>query len=96
MNPHTNRFERLSVAEDPDIEAMRRQLLARTEQMLAEGAALRGSLVRPDGSPVPTTWSVFTEGEEVVIKDYTFRLVRIGESYAVIEPVGPVLIGERK
>lgn len=32
-------------------------------------------LLRPDGTPVPKHWSVFTAGEHVVVKDYTFWLL---------------------
>ena len=45
--------------------------------------------VRPDGSPVPEHWSIFTVGEEVTIKDYTFKVAYIGESAILFEPVGP-------
>jgi hypothetical protein len=53
-------------------------------------------LVRPNGQPVPKHWSVFRVGEEVVIKDYTFKVAYIGESNILFEPVGPVVIGEDK
>jgi hypothetical protein len=51
-------------------------------------------LLRLDGTPVPETWSIFTVGEKVVIKNYTFKVGYIGESALLLEPVGPVLIGE--
>lgn len=49
-------------------------------------------LIRPDGSPVPKHWSIFTMGEEVTIKDYLFRVAYIGESAILFEPVGPQVL----
>jgi hypothetical protein len=49
-------------------------------------------LVRPDGTPVPKTWSIFSVGEIVTIKDYTFKVAYIGESNILFEPVGPVVM----
>jgi len=45
------------------------------------------ALIRPDGTPVPRHWPVFQTGELVVIKDYTFKVAHIGESYILFEPV---------
>ena len=51
-------------------------------------------LVRPNGEPVPKHWAVFSVGEQVVIKDYTFKVAYIGEGAILFEPVGvPVLKG---
>jgi hypothetical protein len=50
-------------------------------------------LVRGDGSPVPSHWPVFKQGEHVVIKDYTFRVAYLGESVMLLEPVGVAVIG---
>ena len=69
-----------------------------TEHEMAETLAkLRGQagdfhpgLLRPNGSPVPKTWSLFEMGELIVIKDYTFRVGYIGESAILLEPVGIV------
>jgi hypothetical protein len=47
------------------------------------------TLLRPDGTPVPKHWSVFRVGENVVIKEYTFKVAYIGESNILFEPVGP-------
>ena len=53
-------------------------------------------LFRPNGKPVPKHWSVFKAGEDVVIKNYTFKVAHIGESHILFEPVGPVMIGEEE
>jgi len=53
-------------------------------------------LLRPNGKPVPKHWSIFTTGENVIVKDYTFKVAHIGETYLVLEPVGPIIIGEVK
>ena len=59
-----------------------------------EEAGTTGILLRPDGSPVPKHWSKFAVGEDVVIKDYTFRVAYIGETSILFEPVGlPVIDG---
>ena len=47
------------------------------------------TLIRPDGTPVPKHWSVFRVGENVVIKEYTFKVAYIGENNILFEPVGP-------
>lgn len=87
MNPETNRFEALHEA-DPGETATHRQNREVLERML-KGA----KLVRPDGNPVPAHWTVFTVGEQVVIKDYTFKVAYVGETAILFEPVGPVVIG---
>ena len=52
-------------------------------------------LVRPNGEPVPKHWSVFKEGEELVVKNYTFRVAHIGEKHLLLEPVGIPAIGQK-
>jgi hypothetical protein len=109
MNPDTNRFEPLrelvdnpghgpghqsgpGKGRDPAAEALAKLDAAKDLQRLADASASR--LVRPDGSPVPAHWTVLAVGEDVVIKTHTFRVVHIGETYLVLEPVGPVLVGQ--
>ena len=50
-------------------------------------------LLRPDGSPVPEHWSIFTVDEHVNVKNYTFKVAYIGEQTLLLEPVGPILVG---
>lgn len=52
------------------------------------------TLLRPNGEPVPKHWSVFRVGEDVVVKDYTFRVAYMNEGTLILEPVGPLVIGE--
>ena len=89
MNPETNRFEQLS-EEREDETVTHRQNREAMERMLKG----HSRLVRPDGSPVPAHWPVFTVGEQVVIKDYTFKVAYIGETSILFEPVGPVVLGK--
>ena len=49
-------------------------------------------LLRPDGTPVPDHWCIFSVDEHVVIKGYTFVIRYIGETSILLEPVGPVLV----
>jgi hypothetical protein len=58
----------------------------------ARGSAAMTRLVRPDGTPVPKHWTVFTQGELVAIKGYTFKVAYIGETSILFEPVGPVIV----
>ena len=83
MNPETNKFEALFV-----------EALFATKQK-SEQEDSGTVLLRPNGEPVPKHWTVLTEGEHVVVKDYTFKVAHIGESYLVLEPVGIVAIGEK-
>ena len=53
-----------------------------------------GELLRPNGEPVPKHWSVFTVGETVVIKDYTFKVAHLGEGHILLEPMAPVIVAE--
>lgn len=53
-------------------------------------------LLRADGTPVPEHWSQFTQGEHVIVKNYTFKVGYIGESVLVLEPVGQYIIGDSK
>lgn len=102
MNPDTNRFEPLTEQpQEPqkNQETTRRQMQEIQRQLKKADADLlqaAGQLIRPDGSPVPRTWSVFQVGETVVIKDYTFRVAYIGETSILFEPVGPVVLDDVK
>jgi len=87
MNPEANKFEKLF--DKDDLEQLKRH---NTE---LEQAILQRTLVRPNGEPVPRHWMILTEGEHVAVKDYTFKVVHIGESYLVLEPVGLVEIGKK-
>jgi len=81
MNPYTNRFESLSPMPDHMQKEMR-SLLDHHE-----------GLVRPDGSPVPSHWKVFTVGETVDVNGHSFRIAGIGEQSMLLEPAGTVIVG---
>ena len=65
-----------------------------TNKLEALHEGLTGKLLRPDGSEVPKHWSTFKLDEHVVVKGYTFRVAYIGESNILLEPVGPVVVGD--
>lgn len=53
-------------------------------------------LLRPDGSRIPPTL-LFWRNEQIVLKNYTFRVAYVGDHTLLLEPVGPVpIIGEDK
>lgn len=79
MNPETNKFEDLEESGIVD-EFMKKQM---------EDMGMRSDLIRPDGSPVPKSWTVFSIDELVEIKGYTFKVAHIGESHILFEPVKP-------
>lgn len=83
MNPETNRFENVGTVEELT-EALKKPY----------ESILPGQLVRPDGSPVPEHWSVFSAGEEIPIKGYVFRVAYIGETSILFEPVGPIVLNQ--
>jgi hypothetical protein len=85
MNPDTNKLEALTTT-TPE---MAKQLEALEEQ----AKAFQSELVRPNGEPVPKHWAVFKQGEDVVVKDYTFKVAHMNESCIVLEPVGPYVVG---
>lgn len=95
MNPETNRLEELGVTDDTIKELLRKgnqkAAMAKLEALVEKSA-----LVRPDGSPVPKHWSVFAVGEHVVVKNYTFKVAYFNETSILLEPVGPVVVGEQK
>lgn len=68
----------------------------RFETLASQISSLEASpqLFRPNGQPVPETWTQFQIGETVVVKNYTFRVAYIGETAILFEPVGPVLVGQ--
>ena len=78
MNPDTNRLETLTEETNETFEKLMDQ---KVDEMLPK-------LFRPDGSPVPKHWAIFTVGEKVVIKNYTFEIKYLGEMGILIEPVG--------
>lgn len=61
---------------------------------LRPGAMALSQLVRPNGEPVPGHWSTYKTGEEVVIKGYRWVIAHLGEKHLLLEPIGPVLVGE--
>ena len=91
MNPDKNQFEPLFEPSATEDAAKRRNRDA-LERMLTNG----GRRLRADGSPVPAHWPVFAVGEQVVIKDYTFKVAYIGEKSILFEPVGPLVVGEQR
>lgn len=90
MNPETNKFERL-FSEQSDV----------LEKKLKENCKINpgdfhARLLRPNGEPVPAHWPVFEVGENVVLKNYTFKVAHIGESHLLLEPVGIVELGKEE
>ena len=45
------------------------------------------TLLRPNGEPVPSHWTIFSTGETVVLKDHTFKIVYMNEQTMILEPV---------
>jgi hypothetical protein len=102
MNPDKNKLEpifdqgelaaeRLETQKDE----LRRQIEAMSTRAFdADEILEKGQLVRADGSPVPAHWATFRTDELVVLKGYTFRVGHIGESHLLLEPVGPVIVGD--
>ena len=74
MNPDTNKFEKLI-----DLNKLNK-----------DTPLVDGTLLRPNGDPVPKHWSTFVVGENYVINDYTFKCAYIGETSILFEPVGIV------
>lgn len=83
MNPHTNKFEALTEAFLED--EMKHAEIKHVDSLKD---SLCSALVRPDGSPVPSSWTVLAVGELVDVKGYTFKVAHIGESHLLLEPVG--------
>lgn len=99
MNPDTNRFEKLREQEQrPQNRKERRAAAAVARSELMKEMKQRQddyfTLLRPDGTPVPEHWSVFQVDEHVVVKNYTFKVAYMNEGTLVLEPVGPVIVGE--
>jgi len=103
MDPDANKFVKLTETPSNNSEDAKREiqqdLKALQEQMhKAVGTPdldALSKLVLPDGKPVPSHWAIFTEGEQVVVKGYTFRVAYIGETTLLLEPVGPYVIGDK-
>lgn len=85
MNPDTNKFEPLSEEHEKQTKELQR--------MVAGLQVERTKLVRPDGSPVPDHWPIFRVDELIEVKGYTFKVAHIGESHLLLEPTGPVIVG---
>jgi len=90
MNPETNRFEKLTKVSKPGYSELEGEVRNLKKALEAQSACDNGSvLLRPNGTPVPKHWTVFTIGELVDIKGYTFRVAYIGETNILFEPVSP-------
>jgi hypothetical protein len=104
MNPNTNKFETLTIDQiqrrlkEKEKERDLVEAISNLKAQPADVATLQVpsscQLLRPDGTPVPKHWSVFKVGEQVVIKNYTFKVAYIGESNILFEPVGLVVVGK--
>lgn len=87
MNPDTNKFEPLQ-EETALGKVMRKLQREQRDQTI---------LVRPDGTPVSEHWSVYQADELSVSQNYTFKVGYLGGGKCmVLEPVGPVVVGEEK
>lgn len=104
MDPNANRFrpvydvtaeEMKSGLEEATKRALEEELSKRTDR-LAELSKGTGRLVLADGTPVPAHWPVFRTGELVTVKDYGFRVAHIGAAHLLLEPTGPLLVGQDK
>ncbi len=94
MNPDTNKLEMLAFNEE-----LKRQLDEAGGPPMTVGDMMskiaefnRSQLVRPDGTPVPDHWAIYTVGETIVLKGYTFRVAYMNESGMLLEPVGPEVV----
>jgi len=85
MDPHSGKFVPLK----EDVRDQMQELESQMAGQVALGveAQLEGLLLRPDGTPVPKHWAIFTQDELVEIKGYTFRVKYIGETAILFEPV---------
>lgn len=97
MNPHTNRFEPLRPPSAEEQLATHIAQMHEYQRLLSKGyqgpsPVVQAALAREDGSPVPLTWSTYSVGEEVVVKNYRFRVKFISVTHNILElePVGPV------
>jgi hypothetical protein len=86
INPDTNKIERLKAGQ-----MIADKMSSIDAEKLTELVS-SGLLVRPDGSPVPKHWAIFRQGEEVVIKNYTFKVAYIGETAILFAPVSPIIL----
>jgi hypothetical protein len=86
MNPDTGQFERLQQRHEEQLKALEHRFSRLHPRLSAEQ---RSSLIRPDGSPVPDHWAVFTVGELVTLKNNTFRVAYMNEGTLLLEPVKP-------
>jgi len=104
MDHNANRFRPVFGDDDEgrtELEGLHQQLQAQltgggrqVEERLEELTKGTGRLVLADGSPVPAHWPVFKDGELVTVKDYTFRVGHIGAAHLLLEPTGPLLVGQ--
>ena len=92
MNPNTNIMEMLKRVEGAEDSGQ----LGKASNFRKASSSIADefypNLLRPNGKLVPKTWTIFSMGEEVVIKDYTFKVAYIGETSILFEPVGPIVI----
>jgi len=96
MDPDSNRFVPLTEKADEELVKNQTREMQRRLRQMQKSLDDPGALLRPNGQPVPKHWSVFTVGEDVVIKDYTFRVAYVGETNILFEPVGPLMVGGKK
>ena len=91
MNPDKNQFEALRQAAGEGDDDLTKDLLTEkfTERLIKKigEPEPKATLVRADGSPVPEHWPIFKVGEEIVVKNYVFRVAYIGETTLLLEPV---------
>ena len=77
MNPETNKLEKLTNTNITEIENQIQKL--------------QSTLLRPNGEPVPQHWTIFTQGQNVVVNNYTFKIAHMNESCIILEPISAIL-----
>lgn len=91
LNPDTGRFENLTEPEfgqSDRMEVLANEIEGRFDEVERIAASPNG-LVRPDGSPVPNDWPIFSMEELIVIKGASFRVAYIGDTAILFEPCKP-------
>jgi hypothetical protein len=79
MNPDTGKLEKLT---NIDQDELRKRIEDSGETI----SKFFDGLIRPDGSPVPESWTLFKVGELVELKEHTFEIAHLGDNYIVLEP----------
>jgi hypothetical protein len=53
---------------------------------ICKDGMMKSLILRPNGEEIPKHWAIFSVGEIVVLKEYSFKIAYMNETSILLEP----------